>query len=266
MLEHLKLNIPECEFIDLRYCDIDWVKFNNNCVKYYNKWKHITTNISIKTYKQNAEPIDQIKNTFGGYTFYEDSNDVFLRIKEIAEQLTIPYENLTAETAYCWFNTDIYEEFPIIANVISQIEKNTNIEFGQIKLRYVGPRNVEIIHTDYGNVRYHMPIVTNDNVFFVSNDKIFHMRNNSKLYILNTNEPHTIVNAGGTVGRLHFIATPKNTEHEFNYNNFLNTAKLYVNHAEKLLENINFADMQLNLNVYKDLRNKISTIKNLLSV
>jgi Aspartyl/Asparaginyl beta-hydroxylase len=263
MLDHLKLNLPECDAIDLQSLNIDWQSFNLAVVKYYNKWRHVTKNVNIKTFSIKNSIQEQVMDIHTGYIFYEDSNDVFTRINEIFDQLPKVFKPLPPESEYNWFNSDIVDEYELIKNVIGKIEKHINLEFGHIKLRYVGPRDVETIHTDAGHYRYHIPIVTNDNVFFVSGDKLFHMRNTDKLYILNTTTPHTIVNAAGRQSRLHLIATNKAADYTFNNNDLAITAKKYVEHAEDLLAELTAADFELNNEVYKKTKIQILKIKKL---
>jgi Aspartyl/Asparaginyl beta-hydroxylase len=261
MLDHLKLNLPECEHIDLQSLGIDWKKFNLDCVAYYNKWRETTKTVRLKNPTPNKPLEEQVKSAYVGYAFYEFSNDILAIINLIANQIETPDTEMYPDSAYESFNTDLYDEFPYIIDVIQKVEAATNKQFGHIKLRYVGPRDVEVIHTDYGNYRYHLPIVTNDNVFFVSNDKLFHMRNNGKLYILDTQIPHTIVNAAATVGRLHLIFADKNIDYTFSNEKLLKTKLKYIEHGEKLLKTISSADAKLNNEVYKDVTRKLTNLK-----
>jgi hypothetical protein len=263
MLDDLRLNLPECDAINLQTLGIDWQNFNLACVKYYNKWSHMSTNVNIKTFVPTQLPAEQVKNFYTGYTFYEDSSDIFSRVNEIFAQTPLTDEMMPPEQSYNWYNSDIIDEFAIIKTVISRIETYINMEFGHVKLRYVGPRDVETIHTDYGSYRYHLPIVTNNSVFFVSGNKLFHMLNSDKLYILDTNTPHTIVNAAGVQGRLHLIATNKATEYEFTNADLRKTAVNYANHAQQALEKLSPADLELNSEVYKKTKIQLLKLKKL---
>jgi hypothetical protein len=261
MLENLKLNLKECENTDLSNLDIDWNKFNLSCVRYFNKWRHVTTNLNLKTFCPTQPIENQIKNFYTGNTFYEDSNDIFYKIKQIYYHNLTDDEFMPPEQSYNWYNSDIVDEFSTISNVISHIENKVNLKFGHIKLRYVDPLHVETIHTDYCNFRYHLPIVTNDNVFFVSNDQVFHMRNYKKLYKLNTTTPHTIVNAAGAQGRLHLIAVDKTDNFTFTNKKITDTNQKYIEYFNETFKKISTADSELNKELYKEIKVKLLSIK-----
>jgi hypothetical protein len=262
MLENLKLNLKECDNIDLSNLYVDWDKFNLSCVRYFNKWRHITLNLNLKTFCPEQPIENQIKNFSTSNSFYEDTSDIFYKIKEIYNQKLIDDESMPPEQSYNWYNNDILDEFSIISEVISQIENEVNLKFGHVKLRYVGPSNVEKIHTDYGDFRYHIPIVTNDNVFFVSDNQVFHMRNYKKLYKLNTTTPHTIVNAAGAQGRLHLVATDKTVDYTFTNEKITQTNQKYISHGEKAFKDISIVDFELNKELYKEIKVKLSSLKN----
>jgi len=262
MLEDIKLNIQECKNIDLSNLNVDWDKFNLACVNYYNKWCHLTRNVNLKTFS-NVQPIEhQVKNSYEGY-FYGRSNDVFFNLKEFYGRELVDEEFMLPERSYNWYNSELKDEFLIIPEVISQVESATNLTFGHVKLRYVGPRHVEKIHIDHGDYRYHIPIVTNDNAFFVSNNQLFHMNSSKKLYKLSTTTPHTIVNAAGSQGRLHLIATDKNLEYTFTNEKLKQIIQEYIESAEKKLKNISVADYELNKNFYKEIKIVIKSLKKL---
>jgi hypothetical protein len=52
--------------------------------------------------------------------------------------------------------------------------------------------------------RFHIPIITNDNCFFVIEDRLARMPANGKYYIIDTNKKHTAVNASWD-DRIHLI-------------------------------------------------------------
>ena len=262
MLEDIKLNIQECENLNLSNINVDWDKFNLACVKYFNKWRELTRNVNLKTFSI-EQPIErQVKNAYDGY-FYGRSNDIFFNIKELYNKELVEDAFMLPEKAYNWYNSDISDEFSIIPDVISQIETAANLSFGHVKLRYVSPRNVEKIHVDHGDYRYHVPIVTNDNAFFVTNNQLFHMNNSKKLYKLNTTTPHTVVNAAGSQGRLHLIATNKTVDYTFTNEKLKQILIEYINSAEEKFKNITVADYTLNKDLYKEIKIIMLSLKKL---
>lgn len=262
MLENIKLNIKECENIELSNLDVDWDKFHLTCVKYYNKWRHLTRNVNLKTYS-NTLPIEkQVKNSYDGY-FYGKSNDVFFNIKELHNKEAVDDEFMLPESAYNYYNSDLNNEFSIIPKTILLIENTANLKFGHIKLRYISPKHVEKIHMDYGDYRYHVPIVTNDNAFFVSNNQLYHMNNYKKLYMLNTQTLHTVVNAAGSQGRLHLIATSNSVDYTFTNEKLRLILKEYIEKAKEKLKNTSAADYELNKELYDEVKIYMMSLKKL---
>lgn len=248
MLEHLKLQLPECEYIDLSQYDLLFDEFYLECVKYYKKYSHITQSVNIKTYNPQLSVEEQVCNFYTGYTYDCDSYDSISKILKIGNQQDY-IDEFPNEHAYRWFNNDILQDYEIISNTITKIETVTGLRFGHIKLRYVKPQHAETIHIDYGDVRYHLPIVTNDSVFFVSNNNIFHMRDTHKLYVLDTTKPHTIVNANGSLGRLHLVCTPV-CDYSFTLVKIKDATEQYSNFAKDALTNIKPHETELNKDVY----------------
>jgi Aspartyl/Asparaginyl beta-hydroxylase len=259
MLEQLKLNLPECEYIDLRTHNIYLGDFYSDCVKYYKKHSHITQTVNIKTHNPKLSPEAQVSNIYTGYTYDCDSRDAISKIFKIAKQPNQVGE-IPGEADYVYYNNDILEDYPVIASTITSIETATNLKFGRIKLRCVGPQHVETIHTDYGDVRFHLPIVTNDDVFFVSGNTTFHMRDTQKLYMLDTNTPHTIVNASGSLYRLHLICTPQ-CDYTFTNDKIMSATAQYISYAAEALSNLTPHDALLNKDVYNRARATLLKLK-----
>ena len=89
------------------------------------------------------------------------------------------------------------------------------------------------------------------------------MNSSKKLYKLSTTTPHTIVNAAGSQGRLHLIATDKNLEYTFTNEKLKQIIQEYIESAEKKLKNISVADYELNKNFYKEIKIVIKSLKKL---
>lgn len=263
MLDNLKLNIPEGQYIDLTQLNFDWEKFNIACVNYYKKWEHITNQVELKTWIPDDPVAEQVKNFYKNYNFNLNSSDIFPLITKAANYQTILDSRTPTKNDFNSYNSDLIDEFSIIPETINMIESFTGLKLRHLKLRYVKENYAEFIHVDDCNVVYHMPIVTNNSVFFVSNDKIFHMRNINKMYALDTQTPHTVVNASGTLGRLHLIMFEKFNNYEFLKENTSSNLKQLIEICTETLQNVSQADAILNKDIYKYAKINLHKLKKL---
>jgi hypothetical protein len=275
-IKNLGLNLNEGPHISLVDLNIDWDRFNLNCVQYYKKWSHLSAKtVNLKSYDQSLPIENQVLSQFTDWATRINSNDIFLRIaqyiKNVANGLKKGQNTLNVAS---YFNTDLETEFPYIVETIQSIENFANIKFNRVKLLYLKPFDLEPIHTDMGGVRYHLPIVTNDNVFFCEGDSFFNMLEFGKLYLLNTKNPHTVVNASGSLGRLHLVAHPQDEETDVEtletqkrfVSQIEETHKKYLQYADDYIKNAKPADLTLNSDVYKQVKLEILKFKKLQNV
>lgn len=89
-----------------------------------------------------------------------------------------------------------------MANTMSNV---FNIEIGRARILHLPGKTNLTLHTDHGvQYRFHVPIVTNPGVFFVTNDEVERMPEPGRLYVYRTDVPHTVVNASRT-RRTHLV-------------------------------------------------------------
>ncbi len=71
-------------------------------------------------------------------------------------------------------------------------------------IRCLNPKTCLSYHADDAECRFHIPLSTTWQAFFVVQDKVFRMQEVGSLYSLTTNVLHTAVNANLTKPRIHF--------------------------------------------------------------
>ena len=60
-------------------------------------------------------------------------------------------------------------------------------------------------HVDPDSIRYHIPLITDADAFFVVDDMVERMPDIGRLYSLQTNVKHTAINASTSANRLHIV-------------------------------------------------------------
>ena len=80
-----------------------------------------------------------------------------------------------------------------------------NVEVGRARIMLMQPKSCLTYHIDYDNVmRFHVPIVTSPNCFFINNEVIGRMDKAGELYEFDNTVMHTAVNASRRV-RAHLV-------------------------------------------------------------
>ena len=83
----------------------------------------------------------------------------------------------------------------VIQDVTTLAANTYNVGIGRVRLMRLKPKTCYTLHLDPEEFRFHIPLVTNDQSFFVIGDTIHRMKYIGQLYILKTNDWHTAVNA-----------------------------------------------------------------------
>lgn len=92
----------------------------------------------------------------------------------------------------------------VCENIVSIIENDGYVS-GRIRLLKLDMKTCLTYHVDTSDViRYHIPIVTNDDVFFIIDDKVERMPVAGKLYSFDPRVKHTAVNASRQE-RIHLV-------------------------------------------------------------
>jgi hypothetical protein len=94
-----------------------------------------------------------------------------------------------------------------IEEVIDSVKSaavNDSVSIGRIRLMVLAPRSCYTLHQDPEDFRYHIPLITNKNNFFVIDNIIDRMEDVGQLYRFRTKEMHTAVNASRQ-SRFHLV-------------------------------------------------------------
>ena len=76
---------------------------------------------------------------------------------------------------------------------------------GRVRWMLLNSKSALSYHIDpHDTLRFHIPIITTDNAFFLVNDKVFRMDTVGQLYVLNTQLKHTAINTDNKE-RLHLV-------------------------------------------------------------
>jgi hypothetical protein len=75
------------------------------------------------------------------------------------------------------------------------VEKNFRVRLGRVRFMRLSPKTCYSYHIDDAEFRFHIPLNTNQNCFFVVADEVYRMDLPFYLYKLETSKIHTAVNA-----------------------------------------------------------------------
>lgn len=97
--------------------------------------------------------------------------------------------------------------FPLIKKLENQIYNysNGNLTIDRIRFMNMTPITCLSYHVDPDSIRYHIPLITDADAFFVVDDKVERMPDVGRLYSLQTNVKHTAINASISENRLHLV-------------------------------------------------------------
>lgn len=90
-----------------------------------------------------------------------------------------------------------------VCNIIKDNIKDINI--GRIRWMLLKPKSTLSYHKDPKDpLRFHIPVMTNDNAFFIVDDLVYRMEDKGSVYGINTLKKHTAVNTDN-IERLHMV-------------------------------------------------------------
>jgi hypothetical protein len=97
--------------------------------------------------------------------------------------------------------------FPEIKKLENQIYNYSNGDLTIDRIRFMNMTPITCLsyHIDPDSIRYHIPLITDTNAFFVVDDKVERMPDIGRLYSLQTNVKHTAINASTSANRLHIV-------------------------------------------------------------
>lgn len=94
-----------------------------------------------------------------------------------------------------------------VCKAIENVMREYGVSIGRARLLTLGPKSNLTYHKDAGApYRFHVPIVTNDDVFYITNDEVDRMPEPGRLYVYRTDVKHTVVNAS-RVPRVHLVCS-----------------------------------------------------------
>lgn len=101
-----------------------------------------------------------------------------------------------------------FSHYPII-DVVKDVERyaldNHNLLIGRVRLLTLQPKMCLTYHRDVDSeLRFHIPIITNDNILFIVNHQVEQLTSKGSLYTLDVKQKHTVVNASRD-SRVHLV-------------------------------------------------------------
>jgi len=237
--------------IDLSVLDINFTRFRKDLVNFYFKYGANARSINLK-YRPN-----QHHDRLSGQHLSINTTwiDNIINLDYIKHNIDSTDQSIT-ENEYSLYNQEVIDNFSYIIECIIKIENHTNLKFGRIRLLVLGPRSLLPLHYDFGNVRYHIPIVTSNSSFFLSNEELHVMPEYDKLYQLPCNTTHSAINFSNKM-RLHLMLVSVNE-----INNIDLTTHVYnsITNAKQYIDNPDEVDLILNQEYYTKLKNLIDEL------
>ena len=237
---------------DLSMLDIDFNRFRKDLVNFVN-----TYNIGF-LYSINLKhrPNQQSDKMAGQHMSINTTLiDNLLNLEYIKDNINSVDQSIK-ECEYSLYNQEVIDDIPYVIECIAKIENHINIKFGRIRLFILKPRSMLPLHYDFGTVRYHIPIVTSDNCFFVSHGKLSTMPTYTKLYHLSCDTTHAAINFSNKL-RLHLMLVSSNEDNDIDLaahcQNAIITAKQYLDVADE-------PDLMLNRGYYLKLEALINEL------
>ncbi len=99
-------------------------------------------------------------------------------------------------------NNPIYE---VIESVRELAKSQYQLGVGRIRFMTQMPKTCLSYHRDVEKFRFHIPLVTNSNCFFIVDDQFYRMPEAGYLYRLRVDKLHTSVNANKDFFRTHLV-------------------------------------------------------------
>lgn len=97
--------------------------------------------------------------------------------------------------------------FPIIKKLENKIYEYSSgkLLINRIRFMNMAPITCLSYHIDPEEIRYHIPLITNEDAFFIVDDTVQRMPEVGRLYSLRTNVKHTAINGSRNEDRLHLV-------------------------------------------------------------
>ena len=184
-----KENIQEIEF------DIDIENLRKEIFDIIIKGDHGFNSVAVKT-----------KKIKGSYQWEDDENrqmlyDMSFNHLESGGDSIINDELFSSESNTAWH--PLLSEDSYVKKLTNSLEEFSGVNISQVVLSWMLPNTHQAMHMDFETLRFHVPLMTNNDVWFLQ-DKKSHFMEYGKLYHLSTISNHAVANYGITP-RLHLI-------------------------------------------------------------
>jgi hypothetical protein len=148
------------------------------------------------------------------YSYYDDDNaPIDTVFSPSCEKLTTEFDNLeshkTLQLMQSWNSDNILKPFQgsYTASVVQRLDSYFR-QYGErvtiAKFTILHSRECYVVHSDFMQYRYHVPVKTNEHVYFMADRVLIQMQQAGKLYRIRTDNQHTVMNAGNE-SRIHLI-------------------------------------------------------------
>jgi hypothetical protein len=116
-------------------------------------------------------------------------------------------KRFTAATSdFTTINND-FKDDPILMCLVNAVKEDAEKRgkaIGRIRFMRLLPKTTYTLHKDPDEFRYHIPLETGYNCFFVVGEQVYRMPLVGETYLLDTRDVHTAVNAS-THNRIHIV-------------------------------------------------------------
>jgi hypothetical protein len=98
-------------------------------------------------------------------------------------------------------------EFEFLSNTIQQIDTVLNKKTVRLRIMTMLPKTCLSYHKDFMHSRWHIPLKTNSDSFFVVDESFYRMPKIGNLYTIRTDVKHTAINASYNETRIHLVGS-----------------------------------------------------------
>lgn len=204
----------------------DLSRLKNEMFEYIanNKFGFRSTLLKLPTGENNyIAPKDEIELT--GVTVYD--------YERVNIQSDIQKINPSHNKDYSEWHPDLANSY--VRDLTSELKECIGLNIGKIRLNWLMPNTGYTMHIDVEPMRIHIPLLTNEHVYYIYNHKLYTMKY-GKMYHLITSEHHTVWNFG-KLPRLHLIF---NTYDDDDLDEKVNAFASTVHLQKNFIDHINF--------------------------
>jgi hypothetical protein len=116
-------------------------------------------------------------------------------------------KRFTAKTEDFITVNDDFKDDQYLMAMVTSVKEDAALrgkQIGRIRFMRLKPKTCLTLHKDPDEFRYHIPLETNENCFFVVGEHIYRMPILGETYLIDTRDVHTAVNASNET-RIHIV-------------------------------------------------------------